>query len=123
MDIRIHNVLLLFMTLTTINANILAVTTSSSLTLVSSVSYTFNSTFSSRAISNGATVLITTSSNFNIDTSTLTNPLFATSLSASYQTTTYSLTSNSSGNFITFSNLYPSTLSTENLLSLKVTFN
>ena len=123
MDIRIHTVLLLFTTLTTINANILAVTTSSSLTLVSSVSYTFNSTFSSRAISNGATVLITTSSNFNLDISTLTNPLYASTLSTSYQATTYSLASNSSGNFITFSNLYPSTLSTEALLSLKVTFN
>jgi hypothetical protein len=112
--------LILCLLITTALAQTFTVSLSSTLTLVSGVAYTLNATFPTRSITAGAYALVTTSNNFNLNTSSITNPTFATTLSSSYSSTTYTLFTNSSGHFITFASIYPSALTSETLLSLKV---
>jgi hypothetical protein len=112
--------LTLCLLITTTLADTFTVSLSSALTLASAVSYTLNATFTTKAITAAAYALVTTSANFNLNTTALTSPTFATTLASAYSATTYTLVTNSSGNFITFATLYPAALPTETLLSLKV---
>lgn len=93
---------------------------SSTLTLVQSVPYLFNYTYTSRTIAASTTVVLSLSLNFNINTSSLTNCMFATTLSTSYTGTTCTVTTNTSGNYIFFPSIFTAQLTSETVLSIKV---
>lgn len=106
--------------ITNISCDSFTATLSNSQTLTSAVTYVFNITFGSRTISASSTATLTLTLNYNINSSALTNCMFATTNSVSYSSTTCSVSTNSSGSFVLFNSVYPSQLTSETLLSLKV---
>ena len=90
-------------------------------TLASSVTYTLNLTFASRSIPASSQAIVLFSTNFNINSSTISSCVFLTNSGSSYSSAvTCTPTSNSSNTIITFTGIYTSTAAAQTSLSLKV---
>lgn len=97
----------------------LLITPTTNLALVPAVSHQLNFTFSSRTIGSSSQVVVFLSNNYNSNPQP-TDCYFATTNSVSYSLTTCSASSNSSGVYVSFANIYPNPLNSETILSLKV---
>jgi hypothetical protein len=91
-------------------------------TLTPSVNYVMNITFPTNTITAGSTVAVQFGYRYNITASTLSNCQYSTS--GTFQTGTCSVQTFGSGTsttyIITYSNIYPSTASSQSALNLKV---
>ena len=90
-------------------------------TLASSVTYTLSLTFASRSIPASSQANVLFSTNFNINSSTISSCVFLTNSGSSYSSAVTCIpTSNSSNTIITFTGIYTSTAAAQTSLSLKV---
>lgn len=90
-------------------------------TLASAVTYTYNYTFIPTNIEATSQPIVFFSSNYNINPTDLKNCLFVLSNSAaSYSSTACILSKNSTGNYLSFTDVYPSLLNSQTFLGLKV---
>jgi hypothetical protein len=107
----------------TISTTTSSISLSSYATLRTSVNYSINMTFPSNNIAAGSSTSITFSNRYNISASTLSACSFVTSSSASSYTSISCTTAYSSANnlySITFPNVYPSAVSSQTFLGMRV---
>lgn len=112
-----------FLTLTAfllqLTSSALLASLSSYRTLVST-DYVLNLTFTSTSVPASTIPTLRLSTKFSVDVSTLQNCAFATNLDSSYTTGACSTSTNSTAVSIVFTDAYPSTLTSQTRLSLKV---
>lgn len=114
--------LLLTILCTQASSNSLNPTLSSYLTLVQQVTYTLNFTFTSTTITASATPIVTFSLNYMIDLGSLSNCQHTlASTATSYIPAGCTPNTNTTGNYLTFSGIYGSTMTAQSFLGLQVT--
>jgi hypothetical protein len=121
MKVILSSCLLALIISSSIQASVIS-TLSSYNTLASSVTYTLNLTFSSTLIPASSQPYITFSTNFNINSSTLSLCTFLTNSSNSYSPASCSTSTNTTNTIIIFTGIYNSNAASQTFLSVKVLF-
>ena len=89
-------------------------------TLVNSVTYTLNLTFTSTSIPASSQAVLTLTSDYNINATSIQACNYLTNSGSAYALATCTPSSNSSNTIVTFSSIYPTTAPTQTSLSLTV---